>query len=158
VPQSQEPPPPALPEGRPAPGKVAAGKTRLIVYDFAASREMEMAGLILSEAFREELQRLGRFVLINREDMVKALEEHQLKMAGLVEEEGSAEIGKWLMAGEMITGRLARLGNTNILQAKRTDIESLDIRTLGSLKCPAGQEEELLAGMSQLARQLFGNR
>ena len=34
----------------------------------------------------EELHQIGRFVLINREDMVKALEAPKLKVAGLVEE------------------------------------------------------------------------
>jgi hypothetical protein len=72
-----------------------------------------------------------------------------------VEEEGSARIGKFLMAGEMVTGKLGRLGNTCILQTKRTDIESLSVRNIRSLKSPSGREEELLDGIPDLARSLF---
>ena len=136
------------------PMKAAADRTRLIVYDFDAAADLRVAGLILSEALREELHQSGRFVLINREDMVKALEEHKLKMAGLVEEGGSAELGKWLMAGEIVTGKLARLGGASILQTKRTDLQTMSTRAVGSLKCSFGKEEELLDGMPDLARRL----
>ena len=133
------------------PMKAAADRTRLIVYDFDAAADLHVAGLILSEALREELLQIGLFVLINREDMVKALEEHKLKMAGLVEEGGSAELGKWLMAGEIVTGKLARLGGASILQTMST-------RAVGSLKCSSGKEEELLDGMPDLARRLVEAR
>ena len=140
------------------PMKAAADRTRLIVYDFDAAADLHVAGLILSEALREELHQIGRFVLINREDMVKALEEHKLKMAGLVEEGGSAELGKWLMAGEIVTGKLARLGGASILQTKRTDLQTMSTRAVGSLKCSFGKEEELLDGMPDLARRLVEAR
>ena len=140
------------------PMKAAADRTRLIVYDFDAAADLRVAGLILSEALREELHQSGCFVLINREDMVKALEEHKLKMAGLVEEGGSAELGKWLMAGEIVTGKLARLGGASILQTKRTDLQTMSTRAVGSLKCSFGKEEELLDGMPDLARRLVEAR
>ena len=137
------------------PVKTAGGKIRLIVHDFDTGADLQAAGMILAEALREELHQFDRFVLVNREDMAKALEEHKLKMVGLVEEEGSIEVGKWLMASEMITGKLTRLGSTSILQTKRTDIESLSVRNLKSLKSPFGKEEELLDGIPDLARRLF---
>ena len=140
------------------PMKAAADRTRLIVYDFDAAADLHVAGLILSEALREELLQIGLFVLINREDMVKALEEHKLKMAGLVEEGGSAELGKWLMAGEIVTGKLARLGGASILQTKRTDLQTMSTRAVGSLKCSSGKEEELLDGMPDLARRMVEAR
>lgn len=152
------PPQPARitqPVGRPAPDRAAREKARVIVYDFDAGTDLQVAGIILAEALREELYRLDRVILINREEMVRAAEEHKLKMVGLLEEEGSAKIGKWLMAGEMVTGKLGRLGGTSILQTKRTDIESLGVRNIQSLKSPSGREEELLAEIPALARRLF---
>ena len=90
--------------------------------------------------------------------MVKALEEHKLKMVGLVEEQGSVELGKWLMAGEIVTGKLGRLGGASILQTKRTDLQTMGTRAVGSLKCSSGKEEELLDGMPDLARRLVETR
>ena len=122
LPPSQEvfslPTPPEAPREAPVPAPPAAGestvpvrpaeKTRLIVYDFDAGADLQVAGIILAEALREELYRLGRVMLINREEMIRAAEEQKLKMVGLLAEEGAARIGKWLMAGEMVTGKLGR--------------------------------------------------
>jgi hypothetical protein len=141
-----------------APKKAAAERTRLIVYDFDTAADLRVAGLILAEALREELHQIGRFVLINREDMVKALEEHKLKWAGIVDEEGSAELGTWLKAGEIVTGKLGRLGSASILQTKRTDLQTMGTRAVESLKCPSGKEEELLDGMPGLVRRLVEAR
>jgi hypothetical protein len=140
------------------PRKAAAERTRLIVYDFDTVADLRVAGLILAEALRQELHQSGRFVLINREDMVKALEEHKLQWAGIVNEEGSAELGKWLEAGEIVTGKLGRLGGASVLQTKRTDLQTMGTRAIESLKCPSGKEEELLDGMPELVRRLVAAR
>lgn len=58
---------------------------------------------------------IGRFLPVNRGDMVKALEEHELKMVMLAEAGGAAQSGKWLVASEMVAGRLTRFGNTSVL-------------------------------------------
>jgi hypothetical protein len=131
-------------------------KTRLVVYDFAAIERLNVVALILTEALREELFTLGRFRLVNREDMMQMLQEHKLQQSGLVDEKQVAQLGKWLAANESVTGRLAVLGNTYVLQAKRTDIQTLGTLGLGSLRCVAGHEDELLSGIAGLARRLVG--
>lgn len=134
--------------------KGVVDRPKMIVYDFDAAADLHVAGLILAEALREELHQIGRFVLVNREDIVKVLEEHKLKQSGLLGEDGATEIGKWLTAREIVTGKLSRLGSASILQAKRTDVETMNTRAIGSLKCEAGKEEDLINGMPGLARRL----
>ncbi|MGZ3596955.1 MAG: hypothetical protein ACXWMS_03880 [Syntrophales bacterium] len=48
------------------------------------------------------------------------------------------------------------LGNSYILQAKRTDIKTMGTLGVSMLKCSSGQEEELLSGIPILARKLIG--
>jgi Curli production assembly/transport component CsgG. len=129
--------------------------TRLIVYDFDAVERLRIVGLILAEALREELLKLGDFVLVNRENMIQVMEEYKLQHSGLVDEKQSIKIGQWLAANEAVTGMLAPLGATSILQAKRIDIKKMSTIALGSLKCPAGKEDELLDNMPLLARKLI---
>jgi hypothetical protein len=131
-------------------------KTRLVVYDFDASERLQVVSLILTEALREELFILGRFRLVNRENMMQVLQELKLQQSGLVDEKQVVQLGKWLSASEAVTGRLAVLGTAYVLQAKRTDIKTLGTLGLGSLKCAEGQEDELLSGMPELARRLVG--
>ena len=54
-----------------------------------------------------------------------------------------------------MTGILSPLGTTSVLQAKRIDIKKMNTISLGSLKCEAGKEDELLNNMPLLARKLI---
>ena len=132
----------------------AKDKTKLVVYDFDAVERLSVVALILTDALREELFRLGNFSLVNRENMMQVLQELKLQKSGLVDEKQIVKIGKWLAANESITGRIAVLGNSYILQAKRTDIETMTTLGFGTLKCTAGQEEALLIQLPELARRL----
>jgi hypothetical protein len=132
----------------------AADKTRIVVYDIDAGERLNIVALILSEALREELFSLGYFTLINRENIVELSREIKLQQSGMTEEKTAVQLGKWLNANEAVTGRLTAVGNTLILQAKRTDIQTLGTLGYGSIKCEAGREDELLSGISGLAKKL----
>lgn len=134
------------------------GKVRLIVYDFNAAKNMEVVSLILADALREELFNIGPFVLVNRENVAKAVDELKLQYSGLVDEKQAVRVGDWLAANEMVTGRLSALGQTYVLSATRTDIGSMRALGMGSLKCPVGKEEDLLTGIPEIARKLAGGR
>jgi hypothetical protein len=134
--------------------KQGSDGTRLIVYDFDAAESLRIVGMILAEALREELYKLGGFVLVNRENMVQVMEEYKLQHSSLVDEKQLIKIGQWLSANEAVTGMLAPLGATSILQAKRIDIKKMSTIALGSLKCQTGHEDELLDNMPLLARKL----
>jgi hypothetical protein len=136
--------------------KIVTDRNRLVVYDFDAVERLNVVSLILTEALREELFILGHFTLVNRENMIQILEELKLQQSGMVDEKQIVALGKLFAANEAVTGKLAVLGNTYVLQAKRTDIKTLGTLGLGSLKCAAGHEEELLSGMQGLARRLVG--
>ncbi|HRS88038.1 MAG TPA: CsgG/HfaB family protein [Syntrophales bacterium] len=134
-----------------------AGKTRIVVYDFASPENLSVPSLILTEALREELLKRGDFVLVNREDLGRLAGEMKVQQSGMIDEKQAVRLGKGLAAAEAVTGRLHTLGNTYILQAKRTDIETMGTLSIGSLKCPVGREEELLAQMPLLAKKLAGD-
>jgi hypothetical protein len=126
------------------------------VYDFDATERLNVVSLILTEALREELFILGQFMLVNRENMLHVMHELKLQQSGMVDEKQVIQLGKWLAANEAVTGKLAVLGNFYILQAKRTNIQTMGTLALGSLRCAAGHEDELLSGMPDLARKLVG--
>ena len=136
------------------PDEAKAGKSRLVVYDFASPERLSVVALILADALREELLTLGRFILVNRESMAPVMNELKLQQSGLVDESQLVRLGNWLAANETISGRLAFLGNSYILQAKRIDVKTLETLGLGSLKCASGHEEEMLSEIAALARKL----
>jgi len=132
----------------------ATGKTKLVVYDFASSQNLNVIALILSEALREELYRMGKYTLVNRDNLSQFMDEFKLQQSGLVDEKEAVKIGKWLAAQESVTGRIDVLGGSYVLFAKRTDITSLGTLSIVSVKCPVGEEENLLKEMTLLAAKL----
>ena len=135
-----------------------AGKTRLAVYDLNTSEPFKIIVQILSEALREEIFRMGAFSLVNRENMDQVLNEMGLQQTGLVEEGQAVRAGKGLAAAQIVLGQLGVLGSTSMLQVKRIDVETQGTLAVGSLRCSHGREEELLAGLSDLARKLAGKK
>ncbi len=127
---------------------------RIVVYDLETTQPMQVAGLIITEALREEILKLGSFDLVNREDLARAMDELKLQQSGLVGEKEAVTMGRWLAARQSVTGRLGSLGSTTVLQTKRTDIETMGTLSIGSLKAAAGREEDLLEGLPDLAKKL----
>lgn len=129
-------------------------RTRLAVYDLDAAKNLKIVALILSDALREELFQSGSFILVNRENVSKMVQELMLGQTGLIDEKQAVKAGKALAASQIIVGRLASIGKNSLLQAKRIDTETHGTLALGSLKCKQGEEEVLLVGMEELARKL----
>jgi len=130
------------------------GGTNLAVYDLDTIEPYRVIALILSEALRQELFKLGLFHMVNRENMVKVLEELALQQTGLVDEKEAARAGKGLAAQQIVLGRYGILGKNSVVQAKRVDVETQGTLGLGSLRCDVGREDELLAHMTELAREI----
>ncbi|HLZ17990.1 MAG TPA: hypothetical protein VKO67_00180, partial [Smithellaceae bacterium] len=133
----------------------SSGSPRLVVYDFESADRLKVAGLILTEALREALHDAGGFVLVNRENILKIMDEYQLQQSGLVDDNSAIKMGKWLAASEAVTGKLDVLGSRSVLQAKRIDIKTLNTLSLASLNCPVGREDELLDQMPLLSQKLI---
>jgi hypothetical protein len=132
----------------------AKGGTNLAVYDLDTIEPYRVIALILSEALRQELFKLGLFHLVNRENIVKVLEEMGLQRTGLVDEKEAARAGRGLAAQQIVLGRYGVLGRNSIVQAKRVDVETQGTLGLGTLKCDVGREDELLEHMTELAREI----
>jgi hypothetical protein len=133
---------------------LAAGKPRLAVYDFSTREPFKVIALILSEALREEIFRIGDFSLVNRENIDKVLGEMELQQSGLVDERQAVRAGKGMAAAQIVVGQFGIVGNISILQLKRIDVETQATLGMESLRCHQGREEELLAGLGELALRL----
>jgi hypothetical protein len=138
------------------PMKKDAGTKKLIVYDFDVTDQYRTVALILAEALREEVFKLKEFVLVNREDLQKVLEEMALQQTGLIDEKQAVKTGKGLAANQVITGRLGQLGKIFVMQAKRVDVETFGTLGIASTKFTEGQEDEVLNKLPDFARSLVG--
>ena len=130
------------------------GRVPIVVYDFDAAENLSVIALILAEALREEMSSFRQFKIINRDEMHKVIEEIKLQKSGLIDEKLTVRLGRWLAVKEVITGKLSVLGKTYVLQAKRTDIETLEVFSIASIKALFGKEDDLLSSLSLLSGKL----
>lgn len=134
------------------------GRRQLAVYDLESGAQYKIVTLILSEALREEIMKLDLFRLVNRENIVKVLEEMALQQTGLADEKEAVKAGKGLAVQQIVLGRYGTLGKISVLQAKRVDVETQGALGIGSLKCDVGREDELLRHMAELAKEISGKK
>ena len=134
------------------------GRSTLAVYDLDTIEPYRVIALILTEALRQELFKLGVFDLVNRENIVKVLEEMALQQTGLVDEKEAVKAGKGLAARQIVLGQYGALSKTSILQVKRVEVETQRALGFGILKCDIGREEELLQKMPDLAKEIAGGK
>jgi hypothetical protein len=136
--------------------KREAGAKKVVVYDFDSTDQYRTVALILTEALREEVFKMKQFVLVNREDLQKVLEEMALQQTGLIDDKQAVRTGKGLAANEVVTGRFGALGRTFVMQAKRLDVETFATLGLASTKFTEGQEDEALNTLPYFAKTLAG--
>jgi hypothetical protein len=136
----------------------AQGKTQVAVHDFEAAENQRVVALILAEALREELFNLGTFTIVDRENLKETLAEISLGQAGIVDAAQAAQAGRLLAAQQIVMGRLSGMEKASILQVKRLETETQRALAIVSEKCRAGEEEQLLDRMPQLARKLAGRQ
>jgi len=109
----------------------------------------------LSDKLRAEMQRVGRYTVINRSDMVSIMNEHKLEMLGVVTPRQIIEFGDMLKADKIITGSVGKLGTDIIVNLAMTDINSGEIEKSVEEKTPA-RVEQLFEVMKLLASKISG--
>jgi len=136
-----------------------SGAKRLIVYDLVTGSDTyRQVALILSEALREEIQTRKVYNLVNRENILQIFDEMKLQQSGMVDSSQGVKLGKVAGAQEIVTGNLGMLGNTVVLQSKRTDIQTMLNLSQASLKSEAGKEDQLLNWLARMVDQLLENK
>ncbi len=118
-----------------------------------------MAGLIVSEALREEIHRSGRFTVVNRQDLKRAMDEMKTGESGLLEEGKALRLGKWLAANQSVSGEFHPGNPVDPPGAGGTDLETAGIMAAASIRLREGKEEELWTALPQLGSAAIpGNR
>jgi hypothetical protein len=131
-----------------------SAKTKLVVYDLDSPEQYKPAALILSESLREEMFKLKKFTLVNREDLEQVLKEMALQQTGLIDEKDAVKTGRGMAANQVVTGKMGILGKTFVLQAKRINVETFATLGLASTKFGQGHEEEAFDKMQDFAKHL----
>ncbi|NTV15571.1 MAG: SUMF1/EgtB/PvdO family nonheme iron enzyme [Desulfobulbaceae bacterium] len=141
------------------PGRLLA-QEKLVVADLAAAPGVpgDLA-LALSDFLRDELQALGEYEVLSQRDLEAVAKRAALphNPAACVGPECLAETARVLGSRFLLTGSLAKLGETYLLNLQLLDNggEQPGVRQRLSESCP-GPEGELLAVIRKMAATLVG--
>ncbi len=102
----------------------------------ADSQGMGVGGPAVTDQLNVIISALPQVTVVNRDQIKKVAEEHQIALSGLVETSSAVKLGKFLSAQYIVVGRASKIGETYYLVLKIVDVETTEQTTV-SAKAPA---------------------
>ncbi len=99
----------------------------LAVFDFKTVGTKEDMGIIPADFFRQYLFKTQKFDLVSRESMEVIFNEMKLQQSGCTSEECYVELGKVLLAGYILTGKLYKIEDTYFVTINLINVETAKI-------------------------------
>jgi Peptidoglycan-synthase activator LpoB len=136
--------PPAVGQDKPAnPSEKSADKApenlrpiRIAMFDVDVLKGVEVEGPAIADHINTTLSAMPQVTVVNRDQIKKVADEHQIALSGLVETSSAVKIGKFLSAQYIIVGRASKIGQTLYLVLKVIDVETT-VQTTVSAKASA---------------------
>ncbi|MDD8025795.1 MAG: formylglycine-generating enzyme family protein [Acidobacteriota bacterium] len=113
--------------------------------------------MIVTTGVEESVLRTNQYILVEKSQIKKILDEQKYQQLGTCELECAVQIGKQLAATKVVIGNLARLGDRYAIQLKLIDVESAQTVNIASLykDCKIGDLPDFLGAV---VNQLLGLR
>ena len=89
----------------------------------------------LTDQINVLLAAIDKVTIVNRDQIKKVAEEHQIALSGLAETTNAVKLGKFLSAQYIVVGRASKIGQTFYLVLKIVDVETTEQTTV-SAKAP----------------------
>ena len=113
------------------PKQESTGKLRPIrvaIFDVDVLPGVSVQSPAVTDQLNAILSTQPEVTLVNRDQIKKVAEEHQIALSGLVETASAVKLGKFLSAQYIVTGRASQIGPTLYLVLKIVDVETTEQR------------------------------
>jgi len=118
---------------------------RVAVIDFQSIGDDPNIGRAVTEIIRTELVKTGKYKVVERALLDKILEEQKLQVSGLVDPDEAVEIGKMLRADLILSGSVAKIDRSYIINARFIEVRTGTVKKAGAIR---GYSREELIDMS----------
>lgn len=109
---------------------------RVAIFDVDVLKGVDTEGGALTDQLNTMLAALPKVTLVNRDQIKKVAEEHQIGLSGLVDNTTAAKVGRFISAHYVIVGRASKIGQTLYLVLRIVDVETT-VQTTVSAKADA---------------------
>ena len=109
---------------------------RMAIFDVDVLQGVGVEGPAVTDQLSTMLSALPQVTVVNRDQIKKVAEEHQIALSGLVDTPSAVKLGKFLSAQYIVVGRASKIGQTFYLVLKIVDVETT-VQTTVSAKASA---------------------
>ena len=126
----------------------------IAILDFQGKGVSEIEASALTDRLASELFNLGRFKLIEREQMNELLEEQGFQQTGCVSSECAVEVGMMVGAEQIVTGSISKIGDLFSVATRIVDVETGEILQMTNYDFEGDIGQLMTRGMRNAAAQL----
>ncbi|UCD83810.1 MAG: PEGA domain-containing protein, partial [Deltaproteobacteria bacterium] len=109
----------------------------------------------LSDSLRKELFNTKKFKVLDRKNMHVILKEQGFQQVGCTSSECAVEAGRLLGVEKMVTGNIAKLGDTYYISVTVTNVETGEVESIADEKC-RGEIEKLFDAIGKIVGKITG--
>jgi TolB-like protein len=131
-------------------------RNRVAVLDFeekSGEAKERKIGFAVSELLSTRLFQTGRFRMVERKQLAKALEEIALGMTGIVDENSAQEAGRMLGADMIVVGSVSEFGNLFNINVRLLETETGAVLTASAIQI---EKPLLIKTTEQLLSEQYG--
>ena len=125
----------------------------IAILDFQGKGVSEIEASTLTDRLASELFNLGRFKLIEREQMNELLEEQGFQQTGCVSSECAVEVGMMVGAEQIVTGSISKIGDLFSVATRIVDVETGEILQMTNYDFEGDIGQLMTRGMRNAAAQ-----
>jgi len=105
---------------------------RVAIFDVDVLDGVGVEGPAVTDQLNTMLAAMPQVTVVNRGQIKKVAEEHQIALGGLVETSSAVRLGKFLSAQYIVVGRASKIGQTLYLVVKIVDVETTEQTTVSA--------------------------
>lgn len=98
-------------------------KMRIAVMEFKAVNVPRTTATVVSDIIRTEMINIGKYVIIERDQVNLILKETGFQQSGCTNESCAVKIGKLLSARKLLVGTISKLGKKYVINGRLVDVE-----------------------------------
>lgn len=126
----------------------------IAILDFVGMGISNSEALTLSIRFGTQLVKLGRYKVIERNQVKRIIQEQDFQLTGCVASDCAVEIGQLIGAQQMIAGSVGKVGTVYTIDLKIIDVETGEVIRTTSFDSVGSIDKLLTEGIKELARQI----
>jgi len=103
---------------------------RVVIFDVDVLQGVGVEGPAVTDQLNTMLAAKPQVTVVNRDQIKKVADEHQIALSGLVDNDTAVKVGKFLSAQYIVVGRASKIGQTFYLVLKIVDVETTEQTTV----------------------------